>query len=190
MSEEQGGGQDESMIVLDFLPRGRSDDERPQYQKEPLVLGVDTDTFGLYELTMEPGESKSIGDEVDYSGGTEGVSSVRRIQYDDLSRGAMSELEHVIREVIMEEADRFVEVYNSAGPISLRLHQLNLLPGIGDKLRDTILDERDREPFESLSDLESRISGLHDPVEILVERILEEIQDDDVKYKLFVGPSE
>lgn len=189
MSDEQGGGQEQSIIVLDFLPRGRSDDERPQYQKEPLVLGVDTETFVLYELTMEPGESKSIGDEVLGLSDDESVQNVRRIGYDELSRGAVSELEHVIREVIMEEEDRFVDVYNSAGPISLRLHQLNLFPGIGDKLRDTILEERDREPFDNLSDLESRISGLHDPAEILVERILDEIRDDDVKYKLFVSSS-
>ncbi len=190
MSEEQGGEQEESIIVLDFLPRGRSDDERPQYQKEPLVLGVDTETFVLYELTLEEEESKSIGDEVKITRDNESVRSVSRIKYDKLSRGAMSELEHVIREVIAEEEDRFVEVYNSAGPISLRLHQLNLLPGIGDKLRDTILEERDREPFQSLTEIESRISGLHDPVEILVERILEEIRDDDVKYKLFVTATE
>jgi putative nucleotide binding protein len=190
MSEEQGGGKEQSMIVLDFLPRGRSDDERPQYQKEPLVLGVDTDTFELFELTMEPGESKPIGDEVVLSREVEGVRSIRQISFDDLSRGAMSELEHVIREAINEDEDRFVDVYNSAGPISLRLHQLNLLPGIGDKLRDTILEQREREPFGSLADLESRVSGLHDPAEILIERILEEIRDDDVKYKLFVGSSD
>lgn len=190
MSDEREIDQGNTVIVLDYLPRGRSDDERPQYQKEPLVLGVNTDTFELFELTLGPEESKTIGEEVNIGSGDDTIQNVRRIGYDELSTGAKSELEHVIREVIAAEEDRFVDVYNSAGPISLRLHQLNLLPGIGDKLRDTILDQREREPFESLADLESRISGLHDPGEILVERILEEIQDEGVKYKLFVKSSE
>ena len=38
-----------------------------------------------------------------------------------------------------------------------------------------------------LEDLEERISGLHNPREVLVERIMEELRDDDLKYKTFVG---
>jgi putative nucleotide binding protein len=67
---------------------------------------------------------------------------------------------------------------------------LNLLPGIGKKLRNNILDARKRGPFESFEDLEERVSGLHRPKEVLVERILEELRDDDLKYKTFVGRTE
>ncbi|MFB6176601.1 MAG: DUF655 domain-containing protein, partial [Halobaculum sp.] len=69
----------------------------------------------------------------------------------------------------------------------LRLHQLNLLPGIGKKLRNNILDERKRGPYESFEDLEDRVSGLHNPREVLVDRIVEEIREDDLKYQTFVG---
>ena len=92
----------------------------------------------------------------------------------------------------MVEADeqRFVDFYNDAQPITLRLHQLNLLPGIGKKLRNNILDERKRAPFESFADIEERISGLHNPKEVLVERIIEELREDDLKYRIFARHDE
>jgi putative nucleotide binding protein len=61
------------------------------------------------------------------------------------------------------------------------------LPGIGKKLRNNVLDERKRGRFESFEDLEERIAGLHDPKGVLAERILEEIRDEDLKYRAFVG---
>ena len=67
---------------------------------------------------------------------------------------------------------------------------MNLLPGIGKKLRNTILDERKRKPFESFEDLHERVSGLHNPKEVLVDRIQEELRDDDLKYRIFVRRSE
>ncbi|MFC7175521.1 DUF655 domain-containing protein, partial [Halosegnis marinus] len=73
-----------------------------------------------------------------------------------------------------------------AQPITLRLHQLNLLPGIGKKLRNDILDERKRKPFESFEELTERVSGLHKPREVLAERIAEELREDDLKYRIFV----
>ena len=34
-------------VVLDVLPHGRTEDDRPQYQKEPLAYAVDRDDFRL-----------------------------------------------------------------------------------------------------------------------------------------------
>lgn len=177
-------------VVLDYLPHGRADDDRPQYKKPPLAHCLGTDNFGLFELELTDEGDVTIGDRVTVEPPATGIEAARRIEYDDLSSGARSELEHVVRETVEANEDRFVEFYNEAGPITLRLHQLNLLPGIGDKLRDNILDLRKRSPFSSFDDLEDRVSGLHNPKNILVERILEEIRDDDVKYKLFAREPE
>ena len=182
MSEEGPDAGEEqtprSAVVLDFLPHGRTDDDRPQYQKSPLAHALEASDFGLYELVLGEGERVTIGDEVTIDPRDEAIERVRRIAYDHLSRGARSELEHVVREKLDADENRLVEFYNEAGPITLRLHQLNLLPGIGDKLRDDIIDERKRGPFSSLADLEERISGLHRPMEIVVERVMEELRDD------------
>jgi len=185
-SDESAG---RSTIVLDFLPHGRSDDDRPQYQKEPLAYGLETDTFRLYELVVGADESVSIGDRVDVENAAF-VERVNEIDYDDLPGGATSELDYVIEDLVEDRADRFVDFYNDAQPITLRLHQLNLLPGIGKKLRNNVLDERKRTPFEDFEDLESRIDGLHNPREVLVERILEELKEEDLKYRIFVRRDE
>ncbi|MEF8881531.1 MAG: DUF655 domain-containing protein [Halapricum sp.] len=171
-------------VVLDHLPHGRSSDERPQYEKEPLAYAVSTDEFRLYELVLAADADISIGDRVPVDR-TDGIERLHAIDYDDLSGGAQSELEYAIEEIIEADQQRFVDFYNEAQPITTRLHALNLLPGIGKKLRNNIIDERKRRPFESFDDLEARVSGLHDPKEVLVERILEEIQKDDLKYRVF-----
>lgn len=187
---EAGSTPSVEAIVLDYLPHGRADDDRPQYKKPALAHVLGTINFGLYELELSSEGGLSIGDTVSVEPPAEVIDEVRRVEYDDLSSGAQSELEHVVRELVDANEARFIEFYNEAGPITLRLHQLNLLPGIGDKLRDNILDLRERSPFEDFDDLEERVSGLHNPKEILVERILEEIRDSDVKYKLFAREPE
>ena len=183
MSDDETG-RDESAVVLDFLPHGRTEDDRPQYEKEPLVYVLDTDDFKLYEAIVESDAGISIGDRVDIYD-SEFAERVNEIEYEDLPSGANSELDYVVEDVVEENEQRFVDFYNDAQPITLRLHQLNLLPGIGKKLRNDILDERKRQPFDDFDDVESRISGLHNPQETLVERIMEELQSDDLKYRIF-----
>lgn len=185
-SDEPAG---RSTIVLDFLPHGRSDDDRPQYQKEPLAYGLDTDDFRLYELVIDGDANISIGDYLDVET-ADFLGRVNEIEYEDLPGGASSELDYVIEDLVEDEEQRFVDFYNDAQPITLRLHQLNLLPGIGKKLRNNILDQRKRSPFESFDDLEERIDGLHTPREVLVERILEELREEDLKYRIFVRRDE
>jgi len=187
--ERDGAAGDHTAVVLDVLPHGRSGDDRPQYQKEPLAYALDTERFELYELVLGDSGAISIADYIDIYD-TEQIQRVSEIAYEDLPGGASSELEYVIDDLVTENEKQFVDVYNEAQPITLRLHQLNLLPGIGKKLRNDILDERKRKPFESFSELESRISGLHNPKEVLVERIIEEIREDDLKYRMFVRESE
>ena len=173
-------------IILDFLPHGRADDDRPRYQKRPLAHVLGEARFQLRELGLADGADVNIGDRLSLEPPESVIETSTLIGYDDLSSGARSELEYVVEEIIEADEERFVDVYNEAQPITLRLHQLNLLPGIGEKLRNTILDERKRGPFESFEDLEERISGLHDPKSILVDRIMEELRDESLKYRMFV----
>ena len=183
--ESDESGREATAIVLDFLPHGRTEDDRPQYEKEPLAYVLDTDDFRLYEAIVDADADISIGDRVDIYDSSF-AHRVNEIEYEDLPSGASSELDYVVEDVVEDNEDRFVDFYNGAQPITLRLHQLNLLPGIGKKLRNDILDERKRQPFENFDDIESRISGLHNPQETLVERITEELQSDDLKYRIFV----
>lgn len=177
-------------VVLDVLAHGRSDDDRPGYQREPVCYAVGTADFQLYELTFEGPPAVSIGDHIDIEplADLDDVVSRERIGYDDLPAGAQTELDYVVEEIVDANAQHFVDYYNEAQPVSLRLHQLNLLPGIGDKLRDGILDARKRGgPFNSFEDLEARVDGLHDPQQVVIDRIIEELTEPEMKYYLFVG---
>ncbi|NGM69649.1 DUF655 domain-containing protein [Natronolimnobius sp. AArcel1] len=190
MSEADSDGTDvRRAVVLDYLAHGLSDDGRPQYEKSPAGYALGIEDFALYQVAFDEDERLTIGSEVVVSPPSERsvVTECQQVEYGALSSGAQSELEYVVQDLVEENEQRFVDFYNDAQPITLRLHQLNLLPGIGKKLRNGILDERKRKPFESFDELSERVSGLHDPDEVLVERILEELQDDDLKYQTFVG---
>ncbi|GAD51485.1 predicted RNA-binding protein [Halarchaeum acidiphilum MH1-52-1] len=184
MSDDSADGTE--AVVLDVLRHGRSDDDRAAFRRGQVGLAVGVEDFALYEFVMDDDADVSIGDRVRVAPDAEaGIRRVNAVAYDDLSAGAQSELEYVVEELIEANPEPFLEFYNEAGAVSLRLHQLNLLPGIGDTLRDKILDERKRGPFESFADIEERVDGLHDPTEIIVERVLQEIRGEDVKYHAF-----
>ena len=176
-------------VILDHLPHGRADDDRPRHRKSPLAYALGERDFRLFELTLADDADVSIGDRVVIgpTGEREAVDGFKQVTYDDLSNTGVGELEYAVEAIVEGDEQRFVDFYNDAQPITLRLHQLNLLPGIGKKLRNNVLDQRKRGPFESFEEVEERVSGLHRPKEVLVERILEELRDDDLKYKTFVG---
>jgi len=179
-------------VIVDYLPHGRPDDTRPQYQKAALAYALETEQFDLLELTLIEDADVNIVDRIpiDEAADDSVIEEATHIEYDDLSNSGVSELEYAVEAIINADERRFVDFYNDAQPISLRLHQLNLLPGIGKKLRNKIIDKRKRQPFESFEDLADRVGGLHNPQEIIAERIMEELRDEDLKYKLFVRNDE
>ena len=131
-------------VVLDYLAHGLSDGGRAQYDRSPAGYAMATDDFRLYRVAFDEDERLTIGTRVliEPRADRTVVTNAQRVDYDDLSSGAQSELEYVVRDLVEEDEERFVDFYNEAQPITLRLHQLNLLPGIGKKLRNAILDER------------------------------------------------
>lgn len=173
------------IYVLDYLPEGHTED---RVSDEPVAQGVGTEHFTLLEVVPRRDADITIGDTVYVGGGDRDVVErvKKRIDYDGLTQGSKSELEYAVKEIIDRNEERFVDFFNDAGSVTIRLHQLDLLPGVGEKIRNSILDERKYEEFTGFEDLEERISGLHNPDDIVGERILEEIRDEDLKYKLFV----
>jgi len=169
-------------VVLDYLPTGLPDEQR---SNTPVAYALGVDEFDLYLVRFEGDTDLNVGDRVATDPRGEKVSRVGHIDYDELSGAAESELEYAVAAIVDEEERRFVDFFNEAQAITTRLHALNLLPGIGKKLRNNVLDLRKRQPFESFEDLEERVSGLHDPRQVLIDRIVEEIREDDMKYRIF-----
>lgn len=176
-----------SATILDYLPHGHQSADHHRFDTGPLAQAIDLDRFRLYELDLGDEANVGIADEVRLRPAGDVIQEFREIDYEDLTSGSAAELEYVVEEAIEEDPERFLAVYNDAQPITLRLHQLNLLPGIGDKLRDDILEARKQGPYESFVDLQERVSGLHDPKQVLIDRILAELRDEDIKYALFAN---
>lgn len=107
------------------------------------------------------------------------------LRYDELSDLAKRNLEEAIAKIIRMREEFFVEFFNIAEPINIRLHSLNLLKGIGKKTLRQILQARQQRRFRSFEDVKKVIKS--DPVEALKEKILEEIRGE-AKYYLFIRP--
>jgi len=175
---------DDYLIVLDFLPYGKPGDRKA----EPIAQGIGDKYFNLLEVVikeeiqLKPKERIYIGpekrEEVKYIKG--------RIRYEDLTTLAKENLKEVLNEIVEKDEKRFVDFFNRAGPITTRLHSLELLPGIGKKHMWEIIRQRKKKLFESFEELQKRIPMLPNPKRIIVERILEELQDKD-RHRLFVA---
>jgi putative nucleotide binding protein len=175
-------------VVLDILPIGHADPRRPQFRKEPLVQAVGVDQFKLLELVPKS-QDIAIHDTV-YIGDRERekIERVkRRIGYEELSSIARLELPFAIERIVRENDSRFIDFFNKAISVTPKLHMLHLLPGIGKKLMWEILDERQKKPFESFQDISERIKAIPHPEQMIIKRILEEIEDPEVKYHLFTS---
>ena len=61
------------------------------------------------------------------------------------------------------------------------------LPGIGKKLMWEILEARNKKPFTSFADISALINSIPHPEKMIQARILEELEDKDVKYHVFTS---
>ncbi len=176
--------------ILDYLPYGRSDDTRPMYQKKPLVQGVGEKHFVLMEMIPKENVVPKTQDRVYIGEGDRPVIDhvKRRISYNELTHGAQMELPSMIEKMVLANENRFLSFFNEAYPITTRLHMLELLPGIGKKLMWGIIDERKKGVFASFKDLVERVKGLHTPEKLIANRVLEELKDDNIKYRVFTTP--
>ena len=175
--------------ILDYLPNGRPD--APPARRGPTLVGVGESKFTLFELVPKSGVSFTIGDRA-YVGKDADqrnmVQKIRgRITYQDLTPSAHGELPYVIEDIIKADETRFVEFFNTAPPISVRFHALELLPGIGKKSVEHIMAERKNGNFESLKDIEERAHIQH-PAQVITKRILHELEDPTEKYHIYVRP--
>ena len=178
---------EETVIVLDFLPNGYPFDERPMYMKTPIAQAVGKLRFVLLELVtkkgihLQPYEEVYVGE-----GKREKIHHIiGRLTPDKLTQTARAELELVIKEIVEKEQKRFIDFFNNAQPLSTRMHQLELLPGLGKKHMWEILDARKEKPFESFNDIKKRVKLMPDPEKAIIRRILKELSGEE-KHRVFV----
>ena len=136
-------------------------------------------------LCLKSGDKIYVGE-----GKREQVDHVkRRIIVQDLTTFGRSELPFVVEKLVKENEKQYVDFFNKAQPVTTRLHQLELLPGIGHKHMWDIINEREKGPFTSFEDIKKRIKLLPDPISTIVKRIMQELENENERFRLFVsGP--
>ena len=170
--------------VLDFVDRGKSTTVRGREGIIVTAIGEDRLTIleilGVPNSTFEIGERIYIGKE----GRTKVLSVLGKMEYDNISSSSQSELTNVVENIVTVNESKFVEYLNNARPLTPRIHALELIPGIGKTYMKTMLDEREKQKFESYQDLQDRV-GFKDPIKHISERIMDEITGES-RMNLFV----
>lgn len=176
-------------IILDYLPNGRQTERG--FHREPLALAVGEDELKLFELVPRPSAVLAPGMRVSLvpvAGTPSPIDHVRRrVGYDELTVSARTELTPALEAVVKRHSDRYLRFFNEAPAVSRRFHLLELLPGIGKKTMQLIVDERKTAPFTTFEDLESRVH-VKNPERLIVGRIEQELSGVEDKYRLFVAP--
>ena len=178
---------EENAIVLDFLPNGYPFDERPSYMKTPIAQAIGQEHFVLLELVpkkeihLQPYEEVYIGE-----GKRDKIHHiVGKLPVSKLTATGKNEMEFVIRDIIRKNEKKFIDFFNRAGPLSTRMHQLELLPGLGKKHMWQIVESRNEKPFENFADIKKRVKLMPDPEKAIVKRIVQELQGAE-KHRIFV----
>ena len=185
--EEEKQRREEKAIVLDFLPNGYPFEDRPGARKMPIVQAIGKEYYALLELVAKREVQLSPGNEI-YIG--EGKREqihhiVGKLPMHKLTPTARQELEFVIKDIIDKNQEKFVDFFNRAQPLSTRMHQLELIPGLGKKHMWEIIDARETKPFTSFDDLKARVKLMPDPKKAIIRRILRELSGSE-KYYIFV----
>ncbi len=177
---------EEQAIVLDYLEHGYPFEEGAL--KSPIVQALGLAHLTILELIpkkgmqLQPNQKVYIGE-----GKREEIHHIKgRIPISRLTATAKNELQHVVEELVDKDEKRYIDFFNKAQPLSMRMHQLELLPGFGKKHMWEVLEARKEKPFESFEDLKKRVKLLPDPKMIVIKRIMMELEGDQ-KYVVLVG---
>jgi len=175
---------EEHVIVLDYLPNGYPLERK----RMPIVQAIGKTNLTLLEIVPRRGTSFESGEEVYVGEGKrEKVSYILgRLNREKLTEAGKSELQEVIQKIVQENEAKYVSFFNRADAINKRMHQIELLPGIGKKHMQEILKQREEKDFESFEDMKSRVSNLPDPEKAIEKRIFQELTTME-RYKLFVN---
>jgi len=175
--------------ILDYLPQGLPDEK--MFKREPVAYALGEDQFKLFELVPKQGVNLATGDRVyigkDLDLRQEVLHVKKRISYGELTNAAQSELPFVVMQIIKAHEQRFVQFFNEAQSITTRFHMLELLPGLGKKTMWGIIEERKKGPFKDLADISTRVPLAHQIEKHVAQRIEQELQNPDEKYRLFVA---
>ncbi|WP_414633179.1 DUF655 domain-containing protein [Caldivirga sp. UBA161] len=156
-------------------------------RRDTYLQVIGEEYFTLLEVTLKHEATVEVGERVYIGNGVRDKVNkiVRRLKYDELTPQAKQELEAIVEKIIKAREKFFIDWINKAGPLTLKLHSLELLKGIGKKTLNQVLEERVKKPFESFDDFKNRI-GIN-VQRLIIERVIRELQGNE-QYYVFTAP--
>ncbi|MCK5177003.1 MAG: DUF655 domain-containing protein [Candidatus Aenigmarchaeota archaeon] len=172
---------EEYAIILDMKKTGYGT------QSTESVTLVGCDNFNLLEAISYPNMELSIQEKVYIGSGKRNkIKTIKGIvNYHKLSSFAQEELEYAIEDIISKKESFFLEFLNNVAPLTPKKHQCELLPGIGKKYMWEVIKEKKKDKFKSFDDFNNRVALGIDIRKAIKKRILQELEDADIKWRLF-----
>ena len=164
---------EEFAIILEYLPNGYPLEKKMM----PIAQAIGKTNLTLLELVPRRGISLKIGQEVYIGEGKrpEIYYIFGRLRREKITESAKSQLQEVITKIVEEREKQFIDFFNKSEAINKRMHQIELIPGIGKKHMQEIIRQREEKEFESFEDLKKRIQNLPDPKKAIEKRIFKEL---------------
>jgi len=164
---------EENAIILEYLQNGYPLEKKMM----PVAQAIGEKTLVLLELVPRRGVELEIGEKV-YIG--EGKRDkiyyiLGKLNREKLTQIAKEQLVEFIKQIVGEREKEFVEFFNKSDAINKRIHQIEMLPGLGKKHMQEILKQRNEKEFESFQDMKKRIQNLPNPEKAIEKRILQEL---------------
>jgi len=175
---------EENAIILEYLPNGYPLEKKMM----PIAQAIGEKTLVLLELVPRRGMDLKIGEKV-YIG--EGKRDkvyyiLGRLHREKLTETAKEQLGEFIKQIVKEREKEFVEFFNKSDAINKRIHQIEMLPGLGKKHMQEILKQRKEKEFESFTEMKKRIQNLPYPEKSVEKRIFQELTNIE-RYNLFTN---
>jgi len=173
---------EEYAIVIEYLPNGYPLEGKMM----PIAQAIGESNLTLLELVPRRGISLKIGEKV-YIG--EGKRDkiyyiLGRLHREKLTESAKEQLQEFIKKLVQEKEKEFVDFFNKSNPINKRIHQIELLPGMGKKHMKDLIEKREEKEFVSFEEMKKRVPNLPDPGKAIEKRILQELTEFE-RYNLF-----
>ncbi|MBS7610056.1 DUF655 domain-containing protein [Candidatus Bathyarchaeota archaeon] len=178
---------EEYAYVLDFFPLTSPHLRRPLYRTSGAAHLLGELYFTLLEAALKENVKVVIGERIFIGKDPRDKVAyiIGRIRFKDLTGTAQAELPTIVEKVVKDREPWFIEFFNRAQALTPRMHSLELLPGIGKRYMRLIIDEREKKPFSSFEDIKQRTGMAYEPSKLIAKRILEELSDENPKYRLF-----
>lgn len=175
------------LYLLDILQHGGVD--QAHHAWDPIAQIMVLPDFDLYEVTLNKNKiaDLTLEEKYQFDIGKEAlfIKVNKKLEHSHLTPASENSLPQVVQKYVKDHEERFVNFLNKVGPITIKRHYLEVLPGVGKKLMNEILTQRNQKPFESYENVIKRVPGFK-VIDVIAKRIIEELEDDDVKHKLFV----